>query len=162
MRVTAVYDRPMSRAMVRVLQCVAFFGTDSNVCAITASTLASSIVRGAPLRGASSRPSKRCSANRLRHFETVCGVTRSRAATSLLSQPPAPAPSCDDAPRLPVAHVPLHSALSALSAWRPSHPPWVNRTAQETCDKHLGSTNFQLRTLGCVLNYANQTKTQAR
>lgn len=57
----------------------------------TASTRASSIVRGAPGRGASKRPSSRRSTNRARHFETVCCVTRSRAATTLLSHPSAQA-----------------------------------------------------------------------
>ena len=52
MRDTAVCDTAISRAIVRVLQCVALAGTDSSVLAITASTRASSIVRGAPGRGA--------------------------------------------------------------------------------------------------------------
>jgi hypothetical protein len=83
-RETAVCDKPASRAMVRVLQCVAASGTLSSVLAITASTRASPIVRGAPGRGASSRPSSRCCTNRARHFETVCGATRCWLATILL------------------------------------------------------------------------------
>ena len=89
MRETAVCDRPASRAMLRVLQWVAPAGTLSNVLAITASTRASSIERGAPGRGASRRPSRRCSTKRARHLQTVCGVTRWRAATTLLSAPSA-------------------------------------------------------------------------
>jgi len=61
MRETAVCDNPLSRAIVRVLQCAAPSGTLSSVLAITASTRASSIVLGAPERGASSSPSIRCS-----------------------------------------------------------------------------------------------------
>ena len=80
---------PASRAMMRVLQCVAPSGTDSSVLAITASTCASTIVRGAPVRGASSRPASRCSTYRARHLPTVCGVTRCRDATALLSWPSA-------------------------------------------------------------------------
>ncbi len=91
MRETAVCDRPASRAMERVLQWVAPAGTLSNVLAITASMRVSSMLRGAPGRGASSRPSSRCSTKRARHFETVCGVTRWRAATTLLSAPAAQA-----------------------------------------------------------------------
>jgi len=60
MRETAVCDSPASRAISRVLHCEAASGNDSSVLAITASTRASSIVRGAPLRGASSNPSSRC------------------------------------------------------------------------------------------------------
>ena len=70
MRLTAVCDRPASRAIVRVLQCVAPAGTLSSVLAITASMRASSIVRGAPGRGASSSPSRRYSTKRARHFDT--------------------------------------------------------------------------------------------
>ena len=45
-------------AIVRVLQCVALAGTLSSVLAITASTRESSIVRGAPVEGASRSPSQ--------------------------------------------------------------------------------------------------------
>jgi hypothetical protein len=64
MREMAVCDIFISPAMVRVLQCVALRGTDSSVRAITTSTLASSMVLGAPVRGASSSPSRRCTTNR--------------------------------------------------------------------------------------------------
>jgi hypothetical protein len=62
-RLTAVCGSFASFATVRVLQCVAFIGCVSSVLAITASTRASSIVRGAPDRGASSSPSSRDSRN---------------------------------------------------------------------------------------------------
>jgi len=75
MRETAVCDRSISWPIVRVLQRVAPAATDSSVLAITASTRASSMLRGAPGRGASStrppqeavrsdREPRRCSANR--------------------------------------------------------------------------------------------------
>jgi len=87
MRDTALCDMPSSCAMRRVLQCAAPSGTLSSVLATTASTRASSIVRRAPVRGASSNPSNLCSMNRARHFDTVCCVTRRRATTVLLSAP---------------------------------------------------------------------------
>lgn len=91
MRETAVCEGPASLAMLRVLQCVAPRGTLSSVLAITASTRASSMVLGAPKRGASSRPSRRYRTNHARHLLTICGVTRWRAATTLLSSPSAQA-----------------------------------------------------------------------
>ena len=75
--------------MLRVLQCVAPDGRLSNVCTMTLSSVASSILRGTPGRGSSSSPSRPRSAKRRRHFPTVCGVTRSRAATALLLSPAA-------------------------------------------------------------------------
>lgn len=87
MRETAVCVSPISRAMVRVLQCVAPAGRLSNVLAITASTRASSIVRGAPERGASSSLSRCCSMKRERHRPTVCYVTRWRRTTALFCSP---------------------------------------------------------------------------
>jgi hypothetical protein len=63
---------------------------------MTASTRASSIVLGAPGRGASSRPSTRWITNRARHFETVCCVARCFAATVLLSMPSAQANTMRD------------------------------------------------------------------
>jgi hypothetical protein len=89
MRVTAVCESAISRAIVRVLQCVALAGTDSSVLAMTASTCASAIVRGAPVRGASSKPSRRSVTNRARHFDTVCCATRNCIATALFPRPSA-------------------------------------------------------------------------
>src|SRR5471030_3281757 len=54
---------------------------------MSASTRASSMVRGAPGRGASSSPSSRCLRKRARHFVTVWGVTSSVSATTLLLVP---------------------------------------------------------------------------
>ncbi len=60
MRETAVCDKPLSRAIVRVLQCAAPSGTPFGVLVITASTRASSMVRGALAAvAASNRPSSR-------------------------------------------------------------------------------------------------------
>src|SRR5438552_438050 len=67
--------------MARVLQCVASRGLVSRVNVTTSSTRASLIVRGAPGRGSSSRPSSRLARNRLRHFPTVCFVNRRCRAT---------------------------------------------------------------------------------
>ena len=67
-RCTADWVRPTSAAIERVDQCVASLGVVSSVLTITSSTLASVIVRGCPGRGSSVSPSKRCSANRLRHL----------------------------------------------------------------------------------------------
>jgi hypothetical protein len=50
MRSTLETDKPLVFAMPRELQCVAFLGTLAKVVTITASTRASSIVRGAPER----------------------------------------------------------------------------------------------------------------
>lgn len=80
MRETIVCDMPISRAMVRVLQWVAPAGDDSSVLIITASIRVSSMPRGAPGHGASSRSSRRCSTKRARHLDTICGVIRWRAA----------------------------------------------------------------------------------
>src|SRR2546430_7247389 len=67
--------------MARVLQCVASRGLVSSVSVTTSSTCASLTVRGAPGRGSSSSPSSRLARNRLRHFPTVCFVSRSFRAT---------------------------------------------------------------------------------
>src|SRR4051812_19922065 len=61
MRCTLDTDTPLAFAMPRELQCVAFWGTLSKVVTITASMRVSSIVRGAPERGSSRKPSTRCS-----------------------------------------------------------------------------------------------------
>ena len=50
---------------------------------ITGSTCSSVIVRGAPGRGSSDRPSSRAARNRARHLPTVCRDTPSCAATAL-------------------------------------------------------------------------------
>ena len=77
--------------MPRELQCVASFGRLSNVFTITASTRASSILRGAPLRGSSCSPSTRRSTKRRRHLPTVARSRPSAAATSLFWPPSAQA-----------------------------------------------------------------------
>jgi len=58
MRPTLEVEIPLCRAILRVLQWVAPAGRLSSVCTMTCSTLASSIVRGAPGRGSSSSPSR--------------------------------------------------------------------------------------------------------
>lgn len=80
---------PSSRAIARVLQCVASRGFDSSVFAMTRSTSASEIVRGAPGRGSSSSPSRRFSRKRARQRLTMPRVTRSATPTSVLFLPSA-------------------------------------------------------------------------
>jgi hypothetical protein len=146
-RDTAVCDRPASRAIERVLQCVAVSGTLSSVLAITASTRASSIVRGAPGRGASSSPSSRCSTNRARYFDTVCGVTRCRLATTLLSMPEAQARTMRA--RSANACDVFRRRVSAVSG---SCSPWLNtssalglpRIAASSCPHGTRSAQYPL------------------
>ena len=88
--------------MARVLQCVASRGVVSRVSRMTRSTSASPIRRGAPGRGSSSSPSRRLVRNRLRHFPTVCLVSRNARATPVLL--------------LPAAHPRITRARSA-NAW---------------------------------------------
>jgi hypothetical protein len=80
-------DNPVSAAIEARDQCVACFGVRSSVATITASICSSPIVRGAPGRGSSSRPSRRLSTNRRRHLLTVAGTIPSLAATCVLSSP---------------------------------------------------------------------------
>jgi len=70
-RLIADCDMPASFAIDRVDQCVASVGVSSSVLTITRSTSASVMLRGAPGRGASARPSSRWSTKRRRHFDTV-------------------------------------------------------------------------------------------
>lgn len=86
-RETVDCDRPVSSAIDRVDQCVAFFGADSRVLATSSATRSSDTVRGAPGLGMSPRPAVRCSTNRARHRPTAYGVDPSRSATSLLDAP---------------------------------------------------------------------------
>jgi len=69
-------------ARLRVDQCVASGGALSSVSTTTASITSSPIVRAAPGRGASTRPSRRPSAKRWRHLPTVTGLQPSSAAIS--------------------------------------------------------------------------------
>ena len=80
MRCTVEMDTPDLLAIVRVLQCVASAGIVSSVFVTTSAIFSSPILRGAPQRGSSSRPSKRFSANRFRHSPTVSQETPSVAA----------------------------------------------------------------------------------
>jgi hypothetical protein len=76
-------------AIERVLQCVASAGIVSSVLVTTSVIFSSSILRGAPQRGSSSRPSKRFLANRFRHSPTVSRETPSVAAIAQLFMPSA-------------------------------------------------------------------------
>jgi hypothetical protein len=57
-------DTPDVLAIERVLQCIALAGIVSSVFVTTSVIFSTSILRGAPRRGSSSRPSKRFLANR--------------------------------------------------------------------------------------------------
>src|ERR1041385_321139 len=83
----AVWLNPLRLAIPRVLQWVASLGLLSKVRVITRSTSLSPIVRGAPGRGSSSRPSPRLATKRLRHFPTIPLETFNSDATSLLLLP---------------------------------------------------------------------------
>ena len=78
---------PVASAIERVDQWVASRGVASRVVTMTVSTCSSEIVRGAPGRGSSFKPSRRHSQKRCRHFETVPRSTPSRWATSPMVAP---------------------------------------------------------------------------
>ena len=82
MRLIADWDIPVVVAIDRVDQWVAFVGVSWRVFTMTASTLSSVTVRGAPGRGSSTSPSRRLAMNLPRHLPTVTGFTPSRAATA--------------------------------------------------------------------------------
>jgi hypothetical protein len=63
----------------------------SKVLITTASTCSSVIVRGRPGLGSSTSPSRRCVANRLRHFVTVEREIPNASAISLLEHNPSEA-----------------------------------------------------------------------
>ena len=84
-------DRPLRRAIEDRDQCVASPGSSSRVAMRTSSTWSSRIDGGRPGRCSSASPSSRLRVNRPRHRATVCSVTRSSAATALLSLPSAQA-----------------------------------------------------------------------
>src|SRR5580700_9862970 len=71
MRCTVEMDTPDVLAIERVLQCVASAGIVSSVFVTTSAIFSSPILRGAPQRGSSSRPSKRFLTNRFRHSPAV-------------------------------------------------------------------------------------------
>jgi len=89
MRCTVEVDTPVALAIERVLQCVAAAGIVSSVVVTTSAIFSSPILRGAPGRGASIRPSSRLTANRLRHVAAVTRVTPSRSAIARLVMPSA-------------------------------------------------------------------------
>ena len=64
-------------------------GMVSSVVVTTSAIFASPIWRGAPGRGASTRPSRRFAANRLRHIATVTRVIPSRSVIARLVMPAA-------------------------------------------------------------------------
>ena len=80
MRCTVEIDTPEALAIERVLQCVESAGIVSSVVVTTSAIFSSSILRGAPGRGSSTRPSKRLIANRLRHVATVSRLIPRRSA----------------------------------------------------------------------------------
>src|SRR6516225_1136231 len=114
-RPTLDVEMPECRAMLRVLQCVAPDGRLSNVCTMTLSSVASSILRGTPGRGSSSSPSRPRSAKRRRHFPTVCGGHPFARRHRLVAQPSGTAqhnarPQCQCLRRLAPLRVALQDA----------------------------------------------------
>lgn len=86
-RTIADCERPVSAAISRVLQCVAFLGRDVSVLVTTSSTRSSVIRRGGPDRGASLSPCSRIVRKRSRHLQTVALDTPTRSATSSFDSP---------------------------------------------------------------------------
>src|ERR1700751_2201117 len=86
-RRTESWEMPASLAMSQLLQWVLAAGVVSKVFVTTSSTFSSEISRGAPLRGASTMPSKDCSIKRRLHFPTMCWQTPNSLATSRLLLP---------------------------------------------------------------------------
>jgi hypothetical protein len=89
MRWTVLRLSPHAVAIDRVLQWLASEGVVSSVWVSTRSTSTSVIVRGAPGRGSSSKPSSRVARKRARHFPTVCFVSRNRRASAVCVSPAA-------------------------------------------------------------------------
>src|SRR5205807_10275477 len=83
-----ITDEQVEQVVVRTLESTPR-GVLSSVRTTTCSTCSSVIVRGAPGRGSSYKPSSRSCNKRLRHLPTVLGVTRSLRATVWLSCPSA-------------------------------------------------------------------------
>jgi hypothetical protein len=90
-RLIADCDIPVARANDRVDQWVASLGVVSRVMTSTCSTCSSVMVRAAPGRGSSARPSSRRATNRERHLVTVGREMPSRSATAWLLAPEAQA-----------------------------------------------------------------------
>src|SRR5712671_5694321 len=80
---------PGQALVKRVLQWVAAAGIVSNVVVTTSAIFSSPILRGAPGRGSSARPSNRLAANRWRQVATVRRLTPSCAAIARLVVPSA-------------------------------------------------------------------------
>ena len=75
------FDSPVRSAIFARDQCVAFGGVDSSVSTTTCSTWSTLISAGRPGRGSSTKPSRRCSRNRDRHFRTVGSDTDTTLVT---------------------------------------------------------------------------------
>src|SRR5262245_1179960 len=86
-RCTVEADTPDTLAISRVLQCVAFVGCVSSVFVTICSMRSSPILRGAPQRGSSERPPRRCRANLPRQDCTVLRVAPTDLAMALLPYP---------------------------------------------------------------------------
>jgi hypothetical protein len=90
----------------------------SNVAVINASIRSSPTTRGRPGRGSSTNPSRRCSANRLRHRRTVVIDKPNRCDSAVLDPPSAAANTIRDRIANPAALVrrraqPSNSARSS-------------------------------------------------
>src|SRR6267143_1967871 len=148
-----VWDIPRLLAIDRVDQCVSpLAGFSSRVLTITDSTCSSVMVRAAPGRGSSDKPSSRSRTNLPRHLVTVCGQIPNRAATSLFVEPSAHASTIFD-----------RSANACEVFARRVHRDRVSRSTSDNTSSAFGrperaiiqfyttySTHQQLRTLGRV------------
>lgn len=88
-RCTVETETPAALDIDRVLQCVEAVGIVSRVAITTSATFSKPILRGAPGRGSSTRPSRRRPANRLRHVDTVSRVTPTFSAIATFVIPSA-------------------------------------------------------------------------
>jgi hypothetical protein len=117
-RLIEVWLMPIERAIERVDQWVASVGFVSRVFTITASTISSVIVRGAPGRGSSKSPPRRAATKRRRHLPTVAGVTPRSRATATFGVPVADARMIRA--RSAIAWALLRRRVSRSSVWRSS------------------------------------------
>src|ERR1700682_5477738 len=83
------FERRVSAASERQLQCVPSFGLVRRVLRINVATFSSGIERGRPERSSSCNPVSPCFTNRLRQRPTVTWFNRNRPAMSLLDKPSA-------------------------------------------------------------------------
>lgn len=151
-RPTVDFDSPLRSAIDLRDHLDAALGWLSSVSTSTCSIRSSVIVRGAPGRGSSVKPSNRSLTNRARHLHTVCGHTPTSAATSLLDLPVAQhntirdrcASACEDfGRRAQRSNVCRSSSVNVNSA--------TGRPLLATNKAYIYSFNFWRRTLAQLM-----------